>query len=108
VNVAMEKAAKKIAASAANKLTSQLREMAYRAEWPSDIIVQLSVKAEGENLYISYPDSLNTQIENLEYGTPDTAPTAVIRPFMARYAENLETEVSESIVDILSNMGAFN
>lgn len=107
MNEEIQKAAEAVAAQSAMKLTPELRNMAAQAEWPSNIISEISVKAEGENLYISFPDGLEEQINNLEYGTPNTAPNAVFRPFIARMHQHLEQEVSESIVDILVDMDVF-
>jgi hypothetical protein len=102
------KAAKLVAKKSASKLTPELRNMASQAGWPSDIIIELSVKAKDENLYISYPEGLEDKVNNLEYGTPNTAPNAVIRPFTARMHKHLEQEVSESIIAILTDVGAFS
>jgi len=108
MNIAVENAAKDIARKSALRLTSVLRNMAFRAEWPSDIIVQLVVKAEDENLYISYPEEFEARIQDLEYGTPNTSPQPVLRIFTARYAANLEREVSETLFHLMENMGVFN
>ena len=108
VNAAVEKVAKEGARKSALKLTPVLRDQAFRAEWPSEIVIELSVKAEDENLYISYPDEFDSRIEDLEYGSQSQPPRPVLRPFMARYASNLEEEITESVVDILSDMGALS
>ena len=108
MNAAIERAAKDVARKSALKLTPVLRDQAFRAEWPPELILQLTVKAEDENLYISYPEEFDSRIEDLEYGTQNQAPRPVLRPFMARYASNLEQEVSESVVNILADIGALS
>lgn len=97
-----------LSVATAARLTSSLRDMAYRAEWPTDVIVQLVIKSEDSNLFIYYPEELEEQINNLEYGTPNQAPQSVFRPFIARFASELEQDVSEGIIDTLAFMGVFN
>lgn len=108
MNIAIEKAAKDAAQKSALKLTPVLRNMASQAGWPGEVILELSVKAKDANIYIDYPEALDSTIQNLEYGEEKGTHKAALRPFMARYAAHLEQEVSESIVDILTEMGAFN
>jgi len=108
MNAELQNAAKDVAKKSAIKLTPLLRDMAYKAEWPSDIIIQLEVKAEDANLVVSYPESLEERINDLEYGSEGGAPKPVIRPFNYRYAKNLEEEMSDSLGDVLNEMGVFN
>jgi hypothetical protein len=108
VNVTLEKAAKDVAQKSAHKLTPVLRDMAFRAEWPPEIIIQLKVDAVDTNLVISYPENLEEQINNLEYGTEYSPAKPVIRAFTYRYAEELEEEISDTLGDILIEMGVFN
>jgi hypothetical protein len=108
MNAALENAAKDVARKSALKLTPVLRDMAFRAEWPSDIIVQLKVDAVDSDLVISYPEDLEDRIHDLEYGGEDAAPKSVIRAFTYRYAKELEQEVSETLVDIMAEMGVLN
>jgi len=92
----------------ASRLTSLLRDFAYRAEWPVDVIIQLSVKVEESNLVVSYPDEIHDEVNDLEYGTSGTSPRAVLRPFVSRLGSFLEQEVSEGVIDTLAFMGVFN
>jgi len=104
----MEKAAQDVARKSALTLTPVLRDMAFRAEWPSDLIIQLKVEAVDSELVVSYPEDLEDRINDLEYGDEKTPAKAVIRPFTYRYAKHLEENVSESLVDILGEMGVLN
>jgi hypothetical protein len=104
----MEKAAKDVARKSALKLTPVLRDMAFRAEWPSDIIIQLRVDAVDADLVVAYPEDLDDRINDLEYGTESTPASPVIRPFTYRFSKELEQEVSETLTDILYRMGALN
>jgi hypothetical protein len=108
MNAELENAAKDVARKSALKLTPVLRDMAYKAEWPSDIIIQLEVKAEESDLVVSYPESLETRINDLEYGVEGGAPKPVIRAFNYRYAKDLDEEMSDSLGEILNDMGVFN
>jgi hypothetical protein len=108
VNAAMENAAKDVARKSALKLTPVLRDMAFRAEWPSDIIIQLNVEAVDSDLVVSYPDDLEERINDLEYGSEESPASPVIRPFTYRFSKELEREVSETLVDILDEMGVLN
>ena len=108
MNAAIEKAAIDVAQKSAQKLTPVLRNMASQAGWPGEVVLELSVKAKDADIYIDYPESIDSVIQDLEYGEEHGTPKAVLRPFMARYAANLEQEVSESIVNILTEIGAFS
>jgi hypothetical protein len=106
VNATLQNAAIVVTKNVAGPLTAELRNMAFKAEWPSDIIVQLTVKADEGALYIEYPDDVEERINDLEYGAEGVSPSPVIRPFMSRYAQNMEQDFSNSIVDILAEIGA--
>jgi hypothetical protein len=108
VNATLENAAKDVARKSALKLTPVLRDMAYKAEWPSDIIVELKVEAVDANLVVSYPEGLEDRIQDLEYGGENTPPKPVIRQFNYRYAKHLEEEVSDTLANILAEMGVLN
>ena len=106
MNASLKNAAIAVTKNVEGPLTASLRDRAYRAEWPSDIIIQLSVKAKDGVLYIEYPDDLDDRISTLEYGAEGVSPQAVIRPFMSRYATHMEEDFSMSIVDVLAEIGA--
>jgi len=108
VNATMEKAAIDVARKSARKLTPVLRNMASSAEWPGEIVIQLSVQSEGPNLVVAYPEDLEEQINELEYGSENTPARPAIRPFTYRYSKQLEAEISETVIDILGEMGVFN
>ena len=106
MNAALKNAAIAVTTNVEGPLTADLRDKAYKAEWPSDIIIQLSVKAKEGALYIEYPDELDERINNLEYGSEGVSPQAVFRPFMSRYATHMESDFSNSVVDVLAEIGA--
>ena len=108
MNQAIEAAAKDAAKKAARKLTPVLRNQAVAAGWPSDIVLNLTVESVNGVLYIDYPDADAQRVDDLEYGALGSSPTAVIRPFMARYASHLEEIMSNAIVDVINEMGVFS
>ena len=104
----IEAAAKDAAIKSADRLTPVLRNMAIAADWPSDITLNLTVKAKDGVLYIDYPEELEDRINDLEYGQRDQAPNAVLRSFSTRFASHLEEVMSNASVDVLTDMGVFN
>ena len=106
MNASLKNAAIAVTKNVEGPLTASLRDRAYRAEWPSDVIIQLNVKAKDGALYIDYPDELDERINNLEYGSEGVSPQAVLRPFMSRYASHMEEDFSNSVVDVLAEIGA--
>jgi hypothetical protein len=106
VNAALKKAALAVTKNVEGPLTADLRDKAYKSGWPADIIIQLNVKAKDGALYIDYPESLDQRINDLEYGLEGVSPQAVFRPFMSRYASTMEVDFSNSVVDVLAEIGA--
>jgi hypothetical protein len=106
MNAALKNAAIAVTKNVEGPLTASLRDKAYKAEWPPEIIIQLSVKAKDGALYIDYPEDLDEQINTLEYGSEGISPQAVFRPFMSRYASTMENDFSNSVVDVLAEIGA--
>lgn len=104
----IEAAAKDAAIKSADRLTPVLRNMAIAADWPSDITLNLTVKAKDGSLYIDYPEELEDRINDLEYGQRDQAPNPVLRSFSTRFASHLEEVMSNASVDVLTDMGVFN
>jgi hypothetical protein len=108
VNKTIEAAAKDAATQSANKLTPILRNMAIAANWPSDIVLSLTVKAQDGKLVIDYPETFEDRINDLEYGQRDQAPSAVLRSFVSRFASHLEEIMSNTSMTVLSELGVFN
>jgi len=76
-------------------LTEQLQSSATTAGWPEEIVYSLSIRFDGENLRVHYPEKLASQIEDLEYGKIFGLPNPAIRPFISRskaYIENVTAE----------------
>lgn len=65
-------------------LTKELRSAALKSGWPKEAAHSLSVHFTDGNFAIKYPDHTKGLVEDLEYGTEDTPPSAVIRQFSNR------------------------
>lgn len=80
------------AQSAAKELTVELRDLAVAAGWPTDVAGSLSVVLVNGSLNIDYPESMDSQIQDLEYGNASTPPKTVLRKFMYR-TENIASKI---------------
>ena len=67
-------------------LTARLRSETRASGWPDEVTRHMSVHFDGDFHVHSHP-SHKDQVHNLEYGTPDTQPTAAIRRFANRTHE---------------------
>jgi hypothetical protein len=85
-------------------LEQALYELAASSNWPEYVIKALSVQYDGENLILTYPPELTEEIDNLEYGTLNKMPNAVIRPFLSRSDAIIEHTLSSKILDDLMEM----
>jgi len=107
VNAVVETAVKDAAEKASEQLTPMLQQLAIAAGWPADVAFSLSVKPKDGELHVSYPEELDEQINNLEYGTPSSAPASVIRPFVARIGSHIGNVLEDSVVAIMEEMRMF-
>jgi hypothetical protein len=80
------------AKSAAQQLTLELRDLAVEAGWPLNVAASLSVALINGNLNIDYPEELDNQIQDLEYGSSNTPPKSVLRKFMYR-TESITSQI---------------
>ena len=76
-------------------LNTELQKMAASSGWPSNVYTQLSVTAENGQLGVSYPDSLDKKVEDLEYGTQGQPPRSVLRAFTNRYTHESNKRLSD-------------
>lgn len=67
-----------------DQLTAELRSEAAAADWPEEIVSQLSITWDGNNLAVAYPPEIASTVENLEYGSFSDKPNSVIRGFIYR------------------------
>lgn len=62
-------------------MTAQLRQECIASGWSPEVANRVSVKFSNGTFAVHIPDSIKSQVDNLEYGTPSTQPTAAIRRF---------------------------
>ena len=66
---------------------AHLRSEARASGWPEKIVKHLHVRHSGGAFTVHGNPKHKAEIENLEYGTPDTQPTAALRRFNNRQTE---------------------
>ena len=68
-------------------LSSRLRSEARASNWPDDVVRHMRVSYTDGEFHVHSHNDHKGQVLNLEYGTPDTLPTAAIRRFSNRTKE---------------------
>ena len=69
-------------------MSAHLRSEARASGWPTDVTNRMRVKYGKDGFEAHVHDTHKAAAENLEYGTPDTQPTAAIRRFGNRTQES--------------------
>lgn len=72
---------------AARFMTAHLRSEAHASGWPSDISSKMHVSHKDGSFDVHVHEKHLDHALDLEYGTPDTQPTAAIRRFANRTQE---------------------
>ena len=88
-------------------LTEYLRTTAYNSGWPANFIANLEVSVDKDyTLFVTYPDEMDDEIGDLEYGHLNSMPNAAIRPFLLR-APNIVNQVLQDIIlpQLLAELG---
>jgi hypothetical protein len=80
-NVDFRQVLHQAASDTAKVMTSQLRSECMASGWPPQIANQMSVKYSGNKLVVDIPESIKTDADTLEYGSPSVQLTAAIRRF---------------------------
>lgn len=65
-------------------MTAQLRSQCIASGWDKSVADRIKVTFSSKGFKVIYPDEVKRDVENLEYGTPSSQPTAAIRKFMNR------------------------
>lgn len=65
-------------------MTAQLRAQCLASGWDRSIANRVKVTFSSGGFKVVYPDEIKKDVENLEYGTPTTQPTAAFRRFQNR------------------------
>ena len=74
----------------ARVLTHHLRNEAAASGWPEHIINHMHVRYHDDEFKISAHKNHTKDVHDLEYGTPDSRPTAAMRRFANRLSEGEE------------------
>ena len=85
-------------------LQANLRLTATAGGWPSAIAQALTVEYADGVISATYPQSMETEVHNLEYGAEGVPPRPVLRSFSYRCDSVLKQVLSNQIVDTLVSM----
>jgi hypothetical protein len=91
----------KSAQETARYMSTHLQNEARAAGWPDHIVNGMKVQHHDGEFKISANSKHSKEIKNLEYGTPDSRPTAAMRRFSNNTAEAEEFFVGR----MLDNLG---
>jgi hypothetical protein len=88
-------------------LEEYLRTIAYNSGWPANFIANLNISVDEDyTLSISYPDDMEDEIGDLEYGNLNALPNAVIRPFLLRAPDVINQILQDVILpQLLADLG---
>jgi hypothetical protein len=89
-------AARKAAHKTSLLMTSDIRQSAVESGWSNELASNTHVMYDGTSYHVEVRDDLSSQAMDLEYGTPSTRPTAVVR----KYANNTQ-QIEQAFVATL-------
>lgn len=87
------------------KFTGTLRNMAYDAGWPEEIVSSMSLVYDGSAVQISYPERYTSVVNDLEFGKEGQPPNSVIRSFMLRYQNKASEELAYLVAEDIHAYG---
>lgn len=95
-------------ADAVNQIIPELEKSLYAlasaSGWPENVIRSLSIQFDGEDIIVTFPPEMEEEVNDLEYGTLNNLPNAVIRPFILRSDAIVESVLSSTTIDDLIEM----
>ena len=95
----------KVAADLVEELNTDLKGSATTAGWPSHVVSSLSVKKLDGSVYIDYPSVVSNEVLDLEYGTENSQPSAVMRNFKNRNSDKIAKLTVDAYADWFSKTG---
>jgi hypothetical protein len=107
MNIDFQAASKKSLVGIDADLTKLLKEDARTAGWPLPLIKTLKVAVEEFKVVVYYPEKYEAEIENLEYGTEDSAPLAVFRRYMNKHGNIIFDKLANWSVNLLVEKDVF-
>lgn len=84
----------------ADRLTTDLRDLANKAGWPSQLVSQLTTVWTGMTWEVRIPNGVRSSVDALEYGTQTVGPNPVIRRFTARMGPLAERAAALALVNL--------
>ena len=82
-------------------ITSEIRQSAIDSGWPSEVAQNTRVMYDGSAYQVSVRADLESEAMDLEYGTPQKRPTAVLR----KYANNTSSAEDAFLGALERNLG---
>jgi hypothetical protein len=82
-------------------LENLFKTLAKASGWPEYIINAISIQYDGENIVLIVPPEVEEEVDNLEYGSLNNIPNAVIRPFLERSGRVIEPIFANNTIDDL-------
>ena len=94
-------------AAKTEELSTALKDKASESLWPIELALKLRVVYEDGDFYVRYPESLTNEVHDLEYGSPDSPPQPVIRPFTDTVLAEAGEWLSEQTLDFMDEAEIF-
>ena len=94
-------AARKIANQTSLLMTSDLRQSAMDNGWSTEVASNTHIMYDGKSYLVDVRSDLESQAMDLEYGTPDTRPTAAVR----KYSNNTQDAENAFITGLEKELG---
>ncbi len=85
--------------STAAHLTRTLRQRAHEAGWPSHVYGGITVHANEDGFRVHLADHIEEHAMDLEYGTQQSPPNAVLRRFGNRLDELADAHMAERLLE---------
>ena len=83
----VEQALHKASVDTSRLMSAHLRSETQASGWPHEVTRHLHVSYNGDSFNVHAHKTHADEVHKLEYGTPDTQPTAAIRRFANRTSE---------------------
>lgn len=96
---------KEVGVSILPTLKKDLNKRANAAKWPEGVVPFLDVDMVDGSIVITYPQELQEQIEDLEYGKTSMFPNPVLRPFVNSASIKLQWAVEAAFVHYIERTG---
>ena len=84
----------------ADRLTTNLRDFAAKAGWPTQLVQNIRVLWRGNTWSVDIPSEIRDAVDDLEYGTPTQAPNPAIRRFTARMGELADQAAGSALINL--------